>query len=571
MAGRVIAVDDGQYRIALGQTGAAGGRIDPELDVAVGLNRRPVQDWNGEILGQNRLAKGQGAGHGGEIHSVSRGIRRRAVAGGIVNMHHAIAAPGAGGKRKIGAQIAGDVGIIHDAHVDVGRGHPGGNGGIIRTIGAKILHPLACPSRAPSGSPGRQSHVAAAGNTNSGCDRIGAEGDIHFTKVAVGTNQRHIHVAGGFIRRVAGVRKFNVAGPGCDTANQTRHIAAVVDVITGGTATNTEETAADEYVGSKRFDGKGIYRIPLVDRRVKSGVDGIGVVIMIRNTRELVVSGVHERGVHRAVHGIQAGYTNAAGQIERGEITANQNAAIRLQGDGINRIHFAGERIQCSGSRVEHGIHGTVRVEAGQTVIFGQLHVRKGTADQNLAIGLHGHGINGIRAGNIRIIRANARVEGGINRAIHIQTGHPTTRHTRHRGERAANDDPAGGIQGDGINVGIRTGSGVEGGIQRTVLIQPCHLIDVGAVVSGKLTAHDHLVVRQQGDGRNQAIRTETGIERRIQRAVIVQTGDAEPVGAVEGRKITGDQQFPKIGGSDWVQRQGVNVIIGPAVWSSHE
>ena len=83
---------------------------------------------------------------------------------------------------------------------------------------------------------------------------------------------------------------------------------------------------------------------------------------MIWNTGELIVRRVHEGGVHRAIHCIQAGNAHATRQVKGRKITANQNAAIRLEGDGINRVHFTSERIQRSGSGVEGRINRAVRI-----------------------------------------------------------------------------------------------------------------------------------------------------------------------------------------------------------------
>ena len=177
------------------------------------------------------------------------------------------------GQREIGAQIAGYIGVVRDTYVDIGRPHHPRGGQIIGAIGTVTNHPdglpiVAGPSGSPSGSAGGERHVGAAGNANARGGGVGGKRNTDFTQVTVGTEQRNIQITRGSIRRIAGVGQFNVAGTRRCPTDQTGHVAAVVNVITGSATTHAEEAAADEHIGGVGFHGNGIHRVPLVDGRI---------------------------------------------------------------------------------------------------------------------------------------------------------------------------------------------------------------------------------------------------------------------------------------------------------------
>ena len=91
-------------------------------------------------------------------------------------------------------------------------------------------------------------------------------------------------------------------------------------------------------------------------------------------------------------------------------ITADEYPAVRLDGDGMDGIVRAR-------SRVEVRVHRTIRVQAGDVVEIG-VAVDGGeiAADDHLAVTLHREGID-------RAVGAQARIEGGVQRTVGIEPG----------------------------------------------------------------------------------------------------------------------------------------------------
>ena len=140
--------------------------------------------------------------------------------------------------------------------------------------------------------------------------------------------------------------------------------------------------------------------------------------------------------------------------VKARERAADNDFAIGLQGDG-------GDGAVSAAAKVDGRIDLPVRVEAGDATASDAAETSEVAANKNLAVELERDGID-------RIVGAESGVleEVRVERAIGIEASQVIASGVINVGERAANQDPAIRLNGDGAHGRIRTRAGVEGGVE---------------------------------------------------------------------------------------------------------
>ena len=235
-----------------------------------------------------------------------------------------------------------------------------------------------------------------------------------------------------------------------------------------------------------------------------------------------------ERRVHRAV-GIEPREVHRVGPaVDVREITGDQNLAIRLHRDRINR------RVR-PGAGAERAVHRAVGVEAGDEILRRAVERGEITADDHLGIRLQRHAEHGV-------VRAGTGVERGIHRAIDIQPHDEVAVGAVESREEAAHHHAPIGLEGDGPHRAVAAGHAVqERRVQRAIGRQPDDVIAGQVGVSGEITADEQLAVRLQRERLHEAIRPGPDREQRVHRAgrdvvgLVVEDRNLR-VGQAEGR-----------------------------------
>ena len=125
-----------------------------------------------------------------------------------------------------------------------------------------------------------------------------------------------------------------------------------------------------------------------------------------RQTGKLVIGGVHEGGIHRAI-GKQAGEAEAMRSVEGGKRPAHINGAVQLRCNGIDRIIRAR-------AGVEAGVKRPILIQAHNMVLRTAVDVGEITAREKLVIELPGQRPH-------HVIGTRARIKRGVESAIRIQ------------------------------------------------------------------------------------------------------------------------------------------------------
>ena len=181
------------------------------------------------------------------------------------------------------------------------------------------------------------------------------------------------------------------------------------------------------------------------------------------------------------------------------------------------------------------------------------VEIREGAARENPAVRLH-------RQRRDEGVGPGAKVDAQIHRAAGLQPDDPVFRQAVERGERAAHEHPAVGLQGERIHELVGADPGIETRVQRTVQIQPDQVRVRDPVGRHKRAAHQNSAVRlpQQGVHRPAGNQT-AAAERRVHGAVAIQAPDPADAQARDGRKFAADDDLP-VG----LQHQGAHAPVGP-------
>ena len=265
-------------------------------------------------------------------------------------------------QQHVGVNIAKAVVVVVDRQPDIRRAI--GNGCF-----GKILAPDTITHHPRIGGvgfiPGRQiananGEIGDTRDTRSRSGHVGNKGSGNDTQIAVSADERDIQRLAVLVHRVTAVGKLNIARSGSRGTDEAGDVAARMSGIAGTAAAHPEETTTDNYIAS-RFVGNGISVITLVAGGIKGGIVGIGIVVMVHQAGKLIVSRVHETGIQRTIRK-HTRHAHAPGLVVRGEIAANQNVAIRLHGDGIDLVGNSSNRIVGSAANTETQIQGAIRI-----------------------------------------------------------------------------------------------------------------------------------------------------------------------------------------------------------------
>jgi hypothetical protein len=246
-----------------------------------------------------------------------------------------------------------------------------------------------------------------------------------------------------------------------------------------------------------------------------------------------------ERSIHETAE-TDAGEAQARGAAgERGERASHDEIAGGLEREGVHvAVHRAADRGEERG--VERAIGGGEAGEArgGHAVDGGEGaadHDGAGRVDSedrvDRTIGAVAHGCSG---------------EGGVERTGEGDAGEVVAGDAADRGERAAEEDFFGAVEGlesEGAHDGAGVEAGVEGGVGHAGGGEAGEAGSCQAAAdTGELAADENLAVGLEGERGDigEARRREHGIER----AVGVQAGEAAGVGGTDEVEIAGDDDL---------------------------
>ena len=116
-------------------------------------------------------------------------------------------------------------------------------------------------------------------------------------------------------------------------------------------------------------------------------------------------------------------------------------------------------------ARVEGGVQGAIGLEASQVIAACAVVGSEAAADQDFAIGLDGHGLDGGVGACAR------RVEPGIESAIGIEPGHPALVVPAGPLELSDHHDLAIRLQGHGLDQAEHPVSGIKGQVEHSRVV----------------------------------------------------------------------------------------------------
>ena len=194
------------------------------------------------------------------------------------------------------------------------------------------------------------------------------------------------------------------------------------------------------------------------------------------------------------------------GTVDIGEVAADEDAAVILNGNGANGI--VGPQVQ-----VEVGVHGTVAVHPrdmaqGKTIDVGERAADQQFARERRVGGINGKGIDRAVGAGADGKRRVQRAAGSIEIAA-IEAGKVGAVAAADGAERAANVNfPRAVDEGFGqrINRSVGAGTRIEAGVQGTIGHQAGDVIAGNAIDAGERAADDHAAIRLADHGLHGAV-----------------------------------------------------------------
>ena len=249
-----------------------------------------------------------------------------------------------------------------------------------------------------------------------------------------------------------------------------------------------------------------------------------------------------ERVVERPVR-VEPADKRARRTVERREQTAHDDPAVRLDQDrthGIVRAHRAAER----------RVHRAVGIQARDMAAIDAGHRGEIPADDDLAVGLDRDGID-------ISVRSHAGIERRIHHPVGAEARDEVPRLAADGGEQPADQHAPIGLQRERVGRIVRATARIERGVQRAIRIQPRDARAVGAVDHREQAGHEHLAVRLQRQRPHGTVDPALRVERRIEIAIHINAGDPVARDPVEIPEIPADDDL-LIG----LQDRGVHKII---------
>ena len=483
-ARREVVIDQEQGRDAEADLRPGGDVRQEDQHAFGGFNQGVVDDGDEDAL--DRLAGDEGDG-AADVRVIESG-RRRALAGQVIHRHAGVSGAGADDEDFL---VAGHHVFVHQ----VGGGHETDHAVIAQDDQAREREV------AQGGSIGRilqdEIHIFIRLD-----DEVIQQGDRealeHF---ALGEGQRaggrhiilpaggghingrviHRHASGGaaraadryghlhaiFHRAVGGGAEFHGARAGNRAAVEPREIVADLALHAGEAAADDElaigldQQGGDEAVGAlAEVDGgiglaDAIQPGDAVARHVIEGGevarhDDAAIRLQSHRQHRPVTSGGitrKEAWVEVAVQ-VEPGDVIAVRSVHARERATDEDAPVRLQGDGPHHVVRAEDRIEV---RIQRAVAVQTRDARAREIV----HLAEVTANDHLAIALDGHGID-------RPVRTHAGIKDGVQRAIGVQHGHAGPRLAIDHGERSAHHDAPIRRQGHAIHRVVRATAGIE-------------------------------------------------------------------------------------------------------------
>ena len=247
-------------------------------------------------------------------------------------------------------------------------------------------------------------------------------------------------------------------------------------------------------------------------------------------------AGIKSR-VHRAVR-IQTCNSPAHVDVHKGEGTTNENLLRGREGDGEYRV------VRPAAQPVEGKVHRAIRIQPRQAVADLTAHRGERAGNQNLvrmqgaSRGINRHGIH-------PVVRPAAKgVERRVRRTGGGQTHHPIVRRGVEGGEVAGHHHAAIGLQGDGLHrlvhhvTWVHARTGIKGAVKRAIRIDPGHGVAADAGVGTEAAADENPPIRLKRDGVDEIVRARTGVERGVNLTIVEQPRDTVAGGSIDRGEI---------------------------------
>ena len=280
---------------------------------------------------------------------------------------------------------------------------------------------------------------------------------------------------------------------------------------------------------------------------------------------EFLRRAIHAENLRRRPRSVGGGVEMTAGQAAQGQAVLR---VIRLGREisgqrikchhGHRRRHAAGDEAEgmnrCIGSaaHVKTGVQGTVGIQTRDPRRRIAIEGSEVPDDEHMAVAFHRHGPD-------RGQRAQPDAKAGVHRAVRVQAGDVIARRAVDGKELAADDDLAVRSDGDAMDHAIRAESGVEGGVERAIRIEPGQTRDEEAAVAREIARDQNLSVRLHGHGAHRRVRTRAEEESQVPRAIGIQAREARGGDAIVTRKVAADENLPVRH-----RRQGADQIVRP-------
>jgi hypothetical protein len=473
LAGGIIIVEDYQDRVALAaQLGATGWIAQAQQDRFVVLGQGILQNGDGEGGGGLACGKAEGAGCGQII-----GDGGGSVGGAVIDLHglgagaqtHHLDGGGAGAFEDLEPGLCEPQGATRGA----GRGQESGQARAIEFVdlGEVSAHDHAIVGLGPEGAHGvvgahadGKGRVDGAFGQESDQAVVGIAGELGEAAAdedfAVRLNGQRLHaVVGGGADRQAGIGQSLRGEP-----NQ----AVVAGSIEEGEAAadqdatvGLEEDHAHFGIRSRSWVERGVGgaagqaprqagprltvdlgEVP-AEQEVAVGLEGEGVDGVVRSRAD---------GVGRVEVGIgqQTDQVRLVDALIVGKVAADQDAAVGLDGDGADGVVETGPGI-------EGEVQCAVGVESSQAVAGDAIDQGEGAADEDLAVGLHGHGLD-------RVVQSDW-LKGAIDLAGLQESNHVHAGGVVHRREIACDQELSVRLTMDRVNRSAEPGADVKGRI----------------------------------------------------------------------------------------------------------
>ena len=182
----------------------------------------------------------------------------------------------------------------------------------------------------------------------------------------------------------------------------------------------------------------------------------------------------------------------------------------------------------------------------------GTIVLSKPAANHKVTVGLNGQRTN-------IAVRAQAKVNARIHRTVRQQTRKAAAANPVGMGEGPRHHNPIIRLQGQRVDGIVGADPDRKTGIHGPVRIQPGDVVIGRPVKVSERAADDDPAIQLQGQGAHRVGRASAWIKRSVQGAVGVQPGDTVAGLAVDRGKVTRNEDLPSVKRRSRINRDGIH------------